>query len=169
MMLRLIFSIILLAAISLVSATWVPAIAVLGVRPDLGLLTVVWLAYRTGPVQGSSAAFASGLIDDAMSAAPLGFNAAIKTMMAWVASFLHGSIQLDRILMPFFIGAGATLLKALWSSFLALLFGGRLRAYDFAGRMLWIEVAYNALLAPLLFAILGGMFTFIENRRHGSK
>jgi len=169
MMVRLIFSIILLAGISLISATWIPAIAILGVRPDLGLLAVVWLAYRTGPVEGSSVAFVSGLIDDAMSAAPLGFNAAVKTMMAWIASFLHGSVHLDRILLPFLLGAGSTVIKALWSTFLSLLFGGRLRSYDFAGKTLWIEVGYNAVLAPLLFAILGGLFSLVENRRRGSK
>ena len=168
-MLRLIFSVILLAALSLVSATWMPSVAILGVRPDLGLLAIVWIAYRTGPIEGSSAAFVSGLIDDAMSSAPLGFNAAVKTMMAWIASFLHGSVHIDRILMPFFIGAGSTILKALWSTFLAFLFGGRLRSYDFAGKNLWIEVGYNAVLAPVLFALLGAAFSFVENRRRGSK
>lgn len=165
MMLRVLLSILLLGILSLVQATWLGPVAILGVRPDLGLLAVVWLAYRNGPVEGCSSAFVSGLIDDALSAAPFGFNAAVKTLGAWLASFLHGAVQLDHVLMPLLLGAGATLFKALWASFLALLFGGRLETYDFAGRLLWIEVGYNALVAPFLFALLGLLFSLVDARR----
>ena len=169
MIVRLIVSIAILFTLSLLSASWLSVISILGARPDLGLLAVTWLAYRNGPVEGSSAAFLSGLFDDAMSAAPLGFNAAIKTLIAWIASFLHGSVHLDRIIMPVFVGAAATLLKAAWTTFLALLFGGTLESYNFAGRKLWIEVGYNAFLAPILFALLGVIFNIVDARRHGPK
>ncbi len=169
MIFQMLISIVVLIGLSLVSATWLSAISIFGARPDLGLLAVVWLAYRNGPIEGSSAAFVSGLFDDAMSAAPLGFNAAVKTMVAWIASFLHGSVHLDRILMPFLVGAAATFIKALWSTMLSFLFGGKLESYDFMGRALYIEAAYNAVLAPILFAVLGGIFSLIDAHRHGSK
>ncbi|HUX36899.1 MAG TPA: rod shape-determining protein MreD [Rectinemataceae bacterium] len=168
MMLRLVVSVVILVGLSLIQATWLPSIAILGARPDLGLLAVVWLAYRNGPVEGSAAGFISGLVDDAMSAAPFGFNAAVKTLSAWLASFLHGSIQLDRVIMPVLLGAATTLFKAVWSTFLALLFGNQLASYDFGGRILWVETAYNAVLAPILFAILGGIFSIVDSKRRNA-
>ena len=168
MMLRLLISVGILVGLSLVQATWLPAIAILGAKPDLGLLAAVWFAYRNGPVEGCSAAFISGLVDDAMSAAPLGFNAAVKTMAAWLSSFLHSSVQLDRFLMPLLLAAGATVFKAVFSSLLSILFGGGLESYDLAGRVLWIEVGYNAVLAPFLFAVLGWIFTLVDSRRRAS-
>jgi len=165
MIARLVVSVLILFGLSLVQATWLPAIAILGAHPDLGLLTVVWLAYRNGPVEGCSSAFISGLIDDAMSASPLGFNALVKTATAWIASLLHGSVHIDRVLMPVLLGATATIAKALMTTVLAFLFGGRLESYDFAGRVLWVEAGYNAVLAPILFALLGGIFAMVDSRR----
>lgn len=168
MMLRLTVSIVLLVGLSLIQAAWLSPIAILGVRPDLGLLAVAWLSYRNGPVEGSSVAFVTGLIDDAMSAAPLGFNAAVKTLCGWLVSFLHGSVHLDRFLMPLLLGTGVTVFKGLWVGLLAILFGGRIEAYDLAGRTFWIEVAYNAIAAPVLFLVLSGIFSLVDGRRRGA-
>lgn len=165
MMLHVAFSTLILIALTLVQTTWLAPIAIFGARPDLGLLAMVWMAYRNGPVVGVSSGFISGLVDDVMSAAPLGFSAFIKSLLSWAASFLHGSIELDRVLMPMLLGAASTLAKAGASLFLGLMFKTSVETYDLLGRRFWVEVAYNALLAPLLFLLLGLLFRLIDGER----
>jgi rod shape-determining protein MreD len=148
---RILLSALFLAALTFIQASWLDPIRVLGVRPDLGLVAVVWLAYRRGPVEGCSASFISGFVDDALSVAPLGFNALVKTLVAWAASLFHGAIHVDRLFLPFLFVAGASILKALAVNGLSLLFRGALPAYDLLSRTLWVEVGYSALVAPLCF------------------
>lgn len=162
MIMSLLTSLVLLVTLTLVDSTWMSSLAILGAKPDLGLLTVIWLSYRRGPLVGTSASFVSGLVDDALSSAPLGFGAFIKTLVAWLSSFLHGSLQLDHVFMPLLLGAGMTLVKALATIFLALLFGGQVASYDLLSRVLWVEVAYTALLAPLFFSLLDGLSALIQ-------
>jgi rod shape-determining protein MreD len=152
---KIALSALLLCACSLIQSTWLGPLAILGVKPDLGLITLIWLAYRNGPVEGTSAAFVSGLIDDTISAAPFGLNAFTKTLIAWFASFLHGAIYLDHFILPAILGASATFAKAGISILLAMVFSGTTEAYDLLGKLFWIETAYNACLAPILFAVLG--------------
>jgi rod shape-determining protein MreD len=165
MILRIALNVAVLVGITLIQTTWLSAIALFGAKPDLGLLAVVWMAYRHGPVIGSSAAFISGLIDDAVSAAPLGFNAFVKGVVAWASSFLHGALEFDRILMPLLLGAVATLLKAFAALFLHTLFGGGIETYDLLSSILWTEVAYNAVLAPVLFWFLRIAYDLVEGTR----
>lgn len=169
MILRIIISAFFLILLTLVQTTWLGPVAILGATPDLGLLAVLWLSYRSGPLTGTSTAFISGLVDDALSSAPLGFNAFTKTLVAWASSFLHGSIELDHVFMPFILGAAGTLLKALSSLLLAILFQAEMGTYDFLGSLLWVEVAYNAVLAPLLFAGFGQLYRLIEGKRPQSQ
>jgi hypothetical protein len=39
------------------------------------------------------------------------------------------------------------------------------RSYDFFGRALWIEAAYNGLVAPLLFIFLSGLKSLLVTKR----
>jgi len=154
MILRLLAGSLVLMAVTLIQTTWVSAVAILGAKPDLPLIVLVWLAYRDGPVLGSSLGFISGLMDDVLSSAPLGFGAFVKTAVAWISSLLHGAMHLDHFLMPLLLGATMTVAKALASLLLTILFRGNLESYDFLSRIFWIEVGYNALVAPAVFFAL---------------
>lgn len=157
-------AILLIIALDFVQSTWCGAIAVFGVIPDLALLLVVWTAYRNGPLVGSSAGFVSGFALDCVSAAPLGFNAFIRSSVAWLASLLHGSFSIDRILLPFLLGLLATLAKAIATVGLHLLFGEAVKAYDLFTLPLWIEAGYNGLAAPLAFFLFSLAAPLLEKR-----
>lgn len=151
----IIFSSILLILSGLVQSTWFGAISVFGAIPDLSLVILVWLSYKNGPVEGPVSGFIAGFAEDCISASPLGFHAFIKTLVAAIAGLLHGSFYIDRIFLPFVMGALATLMKALGASFLVLIFGMKMQTYNFLDRILWVEVAYNGLIAPVVFLLLG--------------
>jgi rod shape-determining protein MreD len=160
-----VFSTILLLACSYAQSTWFGAIAILGVVPDLGLLILIWLSYRNGLVEGPVSGFLSGFAEDFLSASPLGFHAFIKTAVAASAALLHGSFYIDKLLLPLALGFTGTLAKAIAAGLLFLLFGGKIHAYSFLHSALWIEAAYNAILAPLVFLLLGPLSRFLVTER----
>jgi rod shape-determining protein MreD len=158
-------STLLLICCAFIQSTWLGAIALFGVVPDIGLLALIWVSYRNGPVAGPASGFLSGLAEDFLSASPLGFNAFIKTAVASVASLLHGSFFIDKLLLPMVLGVGGTLVKAIAAGLLFLLFGSGMHAYSVADRILWIEAAYNGLLAPVVFFILAPLARLLATER----
>jgi rod shape-determining protein MreD len=157
---------LILVASVIVQSTWFEAIAIFGVRPDLALVVLVWLSYRNGLVLGSIEGFITGIVQDFISAAPLGFHAFIKTAVAIAASLLHGSFYVDKLLIPILLCSIATIIKAISAVFLALLFAGKVHSYSFVERVLWIEVAYNGLAAPLIFFALNLVKPLVANPRN---
>jgi rod shape-determining protein MreD len=162
-----ILSTILLVACTFVQSTWFNGIAIFGVVPDLSLVALIWISYKNGSVEGPISGFLSGIVEDFLSASPLGFHAFIKTAVASATALLHGTFFIDRFLLPILLGIAGTLAKALAAAILYLLFGSAIHVYSFIDRILWIEAAYNGLLAPLVFLALSPLSRFLvtEHRR----
>lgn len=151
---RWLVSFAVISSLVLVQSTWLDFIAVLGVVPDLSLLVVVFVAFKSPGAQGQAVGLAAGFLQDSVSAAPLGLNAFIKSGVALLANALSGKFYIDRVLMPAIFGLLSTVAKALYLEALSALFGGAVLSYDFLGRALWIEAAYNAVAAPIIFLAL---------------
>ncbi len=161
------FSVLLLICCSLAQSAWFSAIAVFGVTPDIGLVVLIWLSYRNGLVAGPVSGFLGGLAEDFLSASPLGFHAFIKTAVSAAAAFLHGSFYIDKFLLPIVLGIAGTIAKAIAAGALFLLFGNKVHAYALFERILWLEAAYNGILAPLVFLLLSPMsrLLVVERKR----
>ena len=167
MLKTILISVVASVGFSFLQSTWLQAIALYTVIPDLALLVIVFVAFQNVRAEGIVAGFLSGLLQDFISSAPLGFNAFIRTIVAFGFNLISGSFFIDRILMPMLFGAAATLIKALAAAILALAFPTHIHGYDFLDRILWVETAYNAVLAPILFFILGllkPLFVTVRNR-----
>jgi rod shape-determining protein MreD len=161
----IVLSTALLIGCSFAQAAWLGGIAILGVVPDISIVVLIWISYVNGPVAGPFTGFFAGIVEDLTSAAPLGFHAFVKTVVAALAALLHGSFFIDRFLLPIMLGALGTIVKALTAGVLALLFGGKIHSYSFVDRMLWIEVAYNGLIAPLVFFLLSPLKRALATER----
>jgi rod shape-determining protein MreD len=144
--------IILFAAI--LESTILPRMTVYQARPDLALVILVFVSYVNGTMTGQLTGFCSGLLLDFLSAAPLGLNAFIRTLIAAATGCLKGMFFLDAVFLPMALCASATLAKALLVFALHLLFAGAVPAYSFTAPKLWVELILNTLSAPLLFGLL---------------
>ncbi|MDR3356940.1 MAG: rod shape-determining protein MreD [Spirochaetaceae bacterium] len=133
-------------------------------KPDLALDILVFSAYLNGMMAGQFSGFFSGLMLDFLSNAPLGMNLFVRTVIGAASGILTGNFLLDRILLPATLCAGATLLKAGLLFLLNLLFAGAIPAYRFNTPTLWVELAMNAALAPLIFLLLKNLNKFIKKR-----
>lgn len=140
--------------VTLVESTIFARLAFLPAIPDLVLLIVVWVSLMNGGSAGATTGFISGLILDFMSAAPIGLNALTKTVTGFIGGRLAGSFNMNRLTLPMFVAAVATLLKALLAFIASLFFGSGVVAYSIIDASFWYEVVVNALCAPPLFALL---------------
>jgi rod shape-determining protein MreD len=161
-------STLILIACTFAQSTWFGGIALFGVVPDLSIIVLIWVSYKNGPVEGPVSGFLSGLAEDFLSASPLGFHAFIKTVVAAATALLHGSFFIDKLLLPLLLGFAGTIVKAIAAGALHILFGSVIHAYSFVDRVLWIEAAYNAVLAPIVFLLLTPLSRFlVTERRRG--
>lgn len=152
---RLAFSFLLVSILLIIQTTWLDAIAIYSVLPDLALLAVIYISFKSHGLQGQMTGFFAGLLQDGVSAAPLGLSAFINTALATLFNSLSGRFYIDKILMPFLFGMSATIMKAIMLLVLSWIFKGKILAYDFLQPLIWIETAYNGLLAPILFLLFG--------------
>ncbi len=144
----------LIALAIVLQSTLLHWVAVRGVIPDLGLIVLVFVAIRRGSMTAQLSGFASGVVEDVLSLSPLGFHAFIRTMVGFLYGLTVGSIFVDPILMPVVLIIIATLLKALISSLLVAFLSIPAAGFGVFAGPLWIELGYNAVLAPFLFALL---------------
>jgi rod shape-determining protein MreD len=137
----------------ILQSTLIARIVFFNVVPDLALCILVFSAYVNGTMAGQVSGFCSGLFLDFLSAAPLGLNCLIRTLVGALAGIFKGSFFLDIFFMPVILCALATILKAIILFVLHLIFIS-IPAYSFISSLFWIELGLNCLSAPLLFLIL---------------
>jgi len=145
---------ILCAAAVVLQSTLLHWVALRGVKPDLALIILVYVSVRRGSMTGQLTGFASGILQDLLSLSPVGFHALTRTLIGFLYGRMEGNIFLDPILMPLLLTIIATILKGLVASFAVVLFAVAAPGFQVFAGPLWIEVGYNAFLAPFLFALL---------------
>ncbi|MDR1353428.1 MAG: rod shape-determining protein MreD [Treponema sp.] len=122
--------------------------------PDFALGILVFTAYQNGAMTGQLSGFCSGVLLDFLSAAPLGLNAFVRTLVGALAGRMNGTFFLDSFFLPMALCAGATVIKAALYFVLHILFAGAIPFYALSESTLWIELAVNTVTAPLLFGFL---------------
>jgi len=135
------------------------------VIPDIALIILVYSAYVNGTMTGQVSGFFSGLFLDFLSAAPLGMNSLVRTLIGALTGIFKGSLFLDGFLMPVILSVTATLLKAFIIFMLHLIVGASVPTYSLFSSVLWIELGLNALLSPLLFFVLKKFKPILAARR----
>jgi rod shape-determining protein MreD len=150
---------------ALLQSTLFARLSVYHAIPDLVLVIIVFSAYINGTMTGQLTGFFSGLMLDFISAAPLGFNTLIRTLIGAAVGLMKGTFFLGRVILPIVLCACATLFKAGLYSLLHLLFSGAVPAYTFDSPALWLETGLNALLAPIVFAFLRLFSSLLIGRR----
>jgi rod shape-determining protein MreD len=149
----------------ILQSTLLSRLAVYHAVPDLALGILVFSAYINGTMTGQLTGFFSGLLLDFLSAAPLGLNAFVRTLVGAIGGLMNGTFFLDGLFLPMALCAGATVIKALLYFFLSLLFAGAVPAYSLGEPTLWVELLMNTFLAPFLFGFLKLFRTLLIGRR----
>jgi rod shape-determining protein MreD len=162
------FTIVAMVICILLQTTILGKIAIRGVRPDLAMLVLVFVSMRRGSMVGQVSGFASGFLEDLMNVSPLGFHSLLRTVIGFLYGLLSGNVFIDPFLMPIVLAVVATILKGILSGILSAIFGIAASGFiTFTGR-LWIEVGYNGIIAPFLFALLNLFKVFKQADKEGA-
>lgn len=150
---RILTSFAFLFAIVIVQSTLFTYIAIYDVIPNLYLIYLVFTSFYNGGIHGSVCGFATGLVEDAISIAPLGFHGIIKTIIGSLYSSFSGLILLDRLLMPMLFVMVATVLNRILAFGVVSLFDLSVPVHSVFSRYFLVEIVYNTLLTPPVFFI----------------
>jgi rod shape-determining protein MreD len=102
-----------------------------------------------------------------MNVSPLGFHSLLKTVIGYLYGVFSGNVFVDPFLMPMVLMVVATLLKGVLAGIVSAIFGISASGFiTFTGRI-WIEVEYNGVLAPFLFALLNLFKIFKQADKEG--
>lgn len=139
-------------------------IAISGVQPDLLLLLLVFYANSEGPYRSQGVGIVSGLVEDLMGLAPLGFHLLLRTTLGLLFGQSRNKIFLDPFVMPALMVLAAMLVKGFYGVIVGAVFGlESVQAYILSTTYL-IEIGYNVLLAPLIFFLYGLMKPLVATR-----
>ena len=161
-------TILVLVVCILLQSTLLTKIAIRGVRPDLAMLVLIFVSLRRGSMVGQVSGFASGFLEDLMNVSPLGFHSLLRTVIGYLYGMLSGNVFIDPFLMPIILAVVATILKGILAGIVSVLFGIAASGFiTFTGRI-WIEVGYNGVIAPFIFALLNLFRAFKQADKEGT-
>ncbi|MDR1175582.1 MAG: rod shape-determining protein MreD [Treponema sp.] len=151
---NIIWTVIFVLIAAILQSTIFFRLAIYHAVPDLALCVLVFSAYVNGSMTGQLSGFFSGLFLDCLSAAPLGLNAFVRTLIGSLTGLMKGTFFLDIAILPMILCAAATLVKAVTLFLLHLLFADAVPSYSLFLPTLWVELMLNTFSAPFLFALL---------------
>lgn len=158
----------ILAALGVLQTNVLQAVEIAGVRPDLALIVIAYVAVMNGSFEGELGAFIGGLVEDILSLSPPGFHALLRTLMGFLYGIVHNRMLVDAVLVPVLLLAAGTLVKALLAGLIAAIFGvSGIASVALSSRLL-VEVGYNAVLAPILFTLLRLIQPLRRSRREST-
>jgi len=146
-------SAVVLAAAVVLQSTVLEHVAIRGTKPDLALIVLVFVSVQGGVMLGQVSGFVAGLVQDFLSLPPLGMGALVRATIGFVYGRLQGAFAAGSVLAPVVLVFVATIIKGVLLWLAAGLLAPAFRVRLTAGSL--IELGYNSLLAPLLFAALG--------------
>ena len=126
----------------------------LPVIPDFLLLSGLYFSVQNGKLFGTAHGFVSGLFIDFLSAAPLGLNALLRTLIGYITGLFHKTLNIDGILLPMVFGFSATLFKALVIWIISFFYPIGIQTYNVLSTDFAVELMMNTVLAPITFRFL---------------
>ena len=133
----------------------------LPVIPDFLLLSGLYFSVQNGKLFGTAHGFVSGLLIDFLSAAPMGLNSLVRTLMGYIAGLFHKTLNINGIMLPMLFGFSATFLKALIIWVISLFYPIGIQTYDVISMNFAIELLMNTILTPVIFRFLDLFEKFI--------
>ena len=147
----------------LLQATWLSHGILLGIIPNCALGVILFTSFINKDGQGIISAFIAGLVADLLSAAPLGYFAFLYATCAYLATLLSYFTEKDFFIIPFLLGAGATMLMGILSRIIMSIFSANIHAYQLFSAEFGIELIINGVCTVIMFLLLSFVRIFFEH------
>jgi rod shape-determining protein MreD len=133
--------------------------------PDLLLISVLYFSVCNGSLSGEITGFLSGIVLDTLSAAPLGLNALLRTLLGYFAGKFHRVLNIEGFFVRALLGFMATLFKAVIIWLIHFFYPqGTILVYNLLSIPFLVELAMNTLLTPIMFSFLSIFSAFLIAR-----
>ncbi|MDY4675336.1 MAG: rod shape-determining protein MreD [Treponema sp.] len=160
---------VILLVCTLLETALLSNVVFLPVVPDLLLLVVLYISVQNGPLTGEATGFVSGLLLDFLTAAPLGLNCLLRTLFGFFAGLFHDVLNISKIMIPAMLALIATIAKAIIIGFISFFFPNGVITYDLFSASFGMELLFNVILAPLVFAFLSLFSSFLISDKEISR
>ena len=94
---------VILLVCALLETALLSNVVFLPVVPDLLLLVVLYISVQNGSLTGEATGFVSGLLLDFLTAAPLGLNCLLRTLLGFFAGLFHDVLNISKIINDYLI------------------------------------------------------------------
>jgi rod shape-determining protein MreD len=135
-----------------------PHLQLFGVVPDLGLLVAIAVGYKYGPEAGALTGFFAGLGYDLFLETPLGLCAISYALVGYFMGVIEGGLFRSPRWLPSLLGAIGGLAGGLIFIAIGVLAGEEIVKGQHAIVTVSLSALYDALLAPLVFFLVGRVF-----------
>ena len=105
--------ILLLLLAFILQTTWIHVFEIIGLRPDLVVLVLIYIALRSGSFEATLLGFAIGLIQDIDMPHNLGLNALVNAIVGFAVGWVRLHITAENFLVQIALIFGAVLLHDL--------------------------------------------------------
>ncbi|MBR6565649.1 MAG: rod shape-determining protein MreD [Spirochaetaceae bacterium] len=160
---------VILLVVVLFETALLSNIVFLPVVPDLLLLVVLYISVFNGSLVGETTGFVSGLLLDFITAAPLGLNCLLRTLMGFLAGFFHNLLNVSGILIPCFLAFIATIVKGIMIEFIFFFFPNGVITYELISTTFGMELLFNVILAPMVFGFLSFFSSILVDSKERSR
>jgi rod shape-determining protein MreD len=158
-------SIPVLAVVVILQATLMPELSIAGGTPDLVLLVVLGWSLMAGYEQGLLWAVVGGILQDLISAVPVGTTSLALVLVVSLAALIVGQVHPRNLVYPPLVAAAATLVVHLVTEFVLVVTG---RPLPFLGLLLSVtlpSMVYNLVVMVPVYRILGTFYLAGRPRR----
>jgi rod shape-determining protein MreD len=145
-----------------IQSSWLSHGIVLGVIPNLAMSVLLFASFINKNGHGIVAAFITGIVADILSASPLGYFAFLFSSCAYLTTLAGYVAEKDAVVIPFLLGAVATILMGLLSRILFWLFSANIHAYQMFSAEFGVELIVNGFVTALVFFLLSFFQRFFE-------
>ena len=160
---------VILLVCALLETALLSNVVFLPVVPDLLLLVVLYISVQNGSLTGEATGFVSGLLLDFLTAAPLGLNCLLRTLFGFFAGLFYDVLNISKIMIPAMLALIATIAKAIIIGFISFFFPNGVITYDLFSASFGMELLFNVILAPLVFAFLSLFSSFLISDKEISR
>ena len=160
---------VILLVCALLETALLSNVVFLPVVPDLLLLVVLYISVQNGSLTGEATGFVSGLLLDFLTAAPLGLNCLLRTLLGFFAGLFHDVLNISKIMIPAMLALIATIAKGIIIGFISFFFPNGVITYDLFSASFGMELLFNVILAPLVFAFLSLFSSFLISDKEISR
>ncbi|MCQ2578509.1 MAG: rod shape-determining protein MreD [Treponema sp.] len=148
-------ALLILFATVVVESAILSNIYILPCVPDILLIFTVYLSILNGKTFGELSGFSSGLIMDFFTGVPYGFNTLLRTLIGYIFGNFHKKVIIGRMFIPMVSVGAATLVKALLTWLITILFPLTVNQLNIFSQKFLFELCANIILAPIFFRFIG--------------